>query len=271
MVEAELDFSDEGDVPGSASAEVWADMAALREEIAAHIGQYHRSEIIRDGYDVVIVGAPNAGKSSLLNAIARRDAAIVSEEPGTTRDLVEVVIDLAGVKVRLTDTAGIRSGAGKVEAIGIARALDRIEQADLILLVDDGSGVVGEFPAFDERRLIHVASKSDLHAGGNQISDAVTVSARTGKGLEELLAAISERAVEAVGNLGDILPSRLRHKELLELALASLDDASANPFGELELKADDLRRAADSIGRMSGAVDVEDLLDVIFAQFCIGK
>ena len=137
MIEAELDFADESDVPGSVADIVWADMEKLLGEIREHIGSFHRAEIIRDGFDVVIVGAPNAGKSSLLNALARRDAAIVSDEPGTTRDLVELALDLNGIKVRLTDTAGIREGAGKVEAIGIERARQRAEAADLVLLLVD--------------------------------------------------------------------------------------------------------------------------------------
>ena len=134
MIEAELDFSDEADIPGSVADQVWADVLALRQEIEDHVKGYHQAEIIRDGYDVVIVGAPNAGKSSLLNALAQRDAAIVSDEPGTTRDLVELSLDLNGVKVRLTDTAGIRDAAGKVEAIGIERALGRAKSADLVLV-----------------------------------------------------------------------------------------------------------------------------------------
>ena len=125
MIEAELDFSDEQDVPGSVSEQSGAMLAELADEIRRHIAGYRAAEIIRDGFDVVIVGAPNAGKSSLLNALAQREVAIVSDEAGTTRDLVEVVLDLAGLKVRVTDTAGIRDDAGKVEAMGIERALAR--------------------------------------------------------------------------------------------------------------------------------------------------
>ena len=122
MIEADLDFADEQDVPGSVADAVWRRCRILLFEIEPHMAGYRRAEMIRDGFDVVIVGAPNAGKSSLLNALARRDVAIVSDEPGTTRDLVEVALDLDGVKVRVTDTAGIRDDAGKVEAIGIERA-----------------------------------------------------------------------------------------------------------------------------------------------------
>ena len=140
MIEAELDFSDEADIPGSVATQVWADVLALRQEIEDHVEGYHQAEIIRDGYDVVIVGAPNAGKSSLLNALAQRDVAIVSDEPGTTRDLVELSLDLNGVKVRLTDTAGIRDAAGKVEAIGHRACARHVRgSADLVLLVYDAT------------------------------------------------------------------------------------------------------------------------------------
>ena len=140
MIEAELDFSDQEDVPGSVSERVWADMQALIKAVDDHLATYRRAEIIRDGYKVVILGEPNAGKSSLLNALARRDVAIVTDEPGTTRDLVEVTLDLEGLKTIIVDTAGIRETAGKVEAIGIARAFEAAETADLILELRDLSG-----------------------------------------------------------------------------------------------------------------------------------
>src|SRR5262249_13941649 len=137
MIEAELDFADESDVPGSVSDRVWRDMAGLVEEIERHVEGFHRGEIIREGFSVVIAGAPNAGKSSLLNALAKRDVAIVTDDPGTRRDLVQVALDLGGVKVIVTDTAGIREGAGKVEAIGIERALASVREADLVLHLRD--------------------------------------------------------------------------------------------------------------------------------------
>jgi len=273
MIEAELDFADESDVPGSVADVVWSDVARLLEEMTAHIDGFHRAEIIRDGYDVVILGAPNAGKSSLLNVLAQREAAIVSDEPGTTRDLVELSLDLDGVKVRLTDTAGIRENAGKVETIGIERARLRAEAADLVLLLEDGTGAAGPTPATDNHNVLRIATKADL---GNQSRtsatvEALQVSSSTGQGIPELLGLLTVRAVEAVGKSGDILPSRLRHVELLQDAASALRSARDGEDQGLELRADDLRRAADRLGRISGAVDVEDLLDVVFSQFCIGK
>lgn len=290
MIEAELDFADESDVPGSVAEPVWADMRNLSDEIRDHIQGYHRAEIIRDGYDVVIVGAPNAGKSSLLNALARRDAAIVSDEPGTTRDLVELSLDLDGLKVRLTDTAGIREGAGKVETIGIERARRRAESADLVLLLVDASAGGASVPSIDTPDVIHIGTKADLVAaspegpgfdrvGTSPVSGsihaadrpAIMVSSVSGQGIGELLAMLSEKAREAAGGASDVLPSRLRHVELLNETAAYLDAALQGNDRDLELRADDLRLAADRLGRISGAVDVEDLLDVIFSQFCIGK
>ncbi|HWK63878.1 MAG TPA: tRNA uridine-5-carboxymethylaminomethyl(34) synthesis GTPase MnmE [Rhizobiaceae bacterium] len=271
MIEAELDFSDEADVPGSVSDRVWADMAALATEIRAHLSGYHNAEIIRDGYQVVIMGAPNAGKSSLLNALARREAAIVTDEPGTTRDLVEVVLDLAGMKVVLVDTAGIREGAGKVEAIGIERALARAGRADLVLELQAMDQAVQVTVAGTTPR-VRVGTKSDL-VGSDEHSDDfdLVISAKNGHGIDGLLNEIQRRAQEATGGMGDVLPSRMRHVALLERCAKALEAAISQETAPLELRAEELRDAGSSLGKISGAVDVEDLLDAIFSEFCIGK
>ncbi|MCX7302797.1 MAG: tRNA uridine-5-carboxymethylaminomethyl(34) synthesis GTPase MnmE [Hyphomicrobiales bacterium] len=272
MIEAELDFADEADVPESVAGGVWGDIGRLVEEIQAHIAGFHRSEIIRDGYDVVIVGPPNAGKSSLLNALARRDAAIVSDEPGTTRDLVEVSLDIDGFKIRVTDTAGMRDGSGKVEAIGIERARNRAKSADLVLLLSDLSAPHVETPELGNSNIVRIGTKCDLLVDGlGKNGFDILVSSRTGRGIAELLRALGDRAVIATGDRGDVLPSRLRHVELLRDAAAGLQASLDNDGRGLELRADDLRRGAERIGRISGAVNVEDMLDVIFSQFCIGK
>lgn len=268
MIEAELDFADESDVPDVAGESVWQDVADLLQEILVHVRDYHRAEVVRDGFDVVIVGAPNAGKSSLLNALAKRDVAIVSDEPGTTRDLVEVSLDLGGVKVRLTDTAGIRDGAGKVEAIGISRAKERASVADLVLYLLDPTADAVSVPDVEEAKLVRLGTKCDLWPPARDVH--LAVSSVSQEGLSELLAMLESRAVEAIGTIGDILPFRLRHVRLLKEAAICLETA-LQPAKELELRADDLRAATVHLGKISGAVDVEDLLDVIFSQFCIGK
>ncbi|MGX5844642.1 tRNA uridine-5-carboxymethylaminomethyl(34) synthesis GTPase MnmE [Mesorhizobium sp. ArgA1] len=272
MIEAEIDFADEDDVPGSVSDTVWSDVKGMIGEIGRHIEGFHAAEIIRDGFEVVILGAPNAGKSSLFNALARREAAIVTDEPGTTRDLLEVVLDLNGVRVRITDTAGLREAPGKVEAIGIERARAKAHTADLMLLLEDLASptAIGEVPA--DIPALRIGTKVDLLKGQRPLGtyDAL-ISTVDGTGLAELLAEIGGRAAAAIGDAGDILPSRLRHVELLNETKLYLASALSGVGNGQELRAEELRLAADRLGRIVGAVDVEDLLDVIFSQFCIGK
>ncbi|QKD00948.1 tRNA uridine-5-carboxymethylaminomethyl(34) synthesis GTPase MnmE [Mesorhizobium loti] len=275
MIEAEIDFADEDDVPGSVSDTVWSDIRAMIGEIDHHVAGFHAAEIIRDGFEVVILGAPNAGKSSLFNALARRDAAIVTDEPGTTRDLLEVVLDLQGLRVRLTDTAGLREAPGKVEAIGIEKARAKADRADLLLLLEDivDPGDIGPLP--DKAALLRVGTKLDL-LGGQAARDAsggydFVISVASGTGVDALLAAIGQRAARAAGDIGDVLPSRLRHVELLGETNRHLLRAVEGSAAGQELRAEELRLAADQLGRIVGSIDVEDMLDVIFGQFCIGK
>jgi tRNA modification GTPase len=272
MIEAELDFSEEGDVPGSVAAAVWDDVRRLVAEIEAHLAGFHRAEIIREGYSVVIAGPPNAGKSSLLNALARRDVAIVTEEPGTTRDLVHVALDLGGMKVVVTDTAGIREGAGRVETIGIERALESARHADLVLVLEDMVAPAALALPAAAAAVLKIGSKADLAVASASPAGAydLIVSSKSGAGVDELLTMISRRAAAAVGNGGGIIPARARHVALLQDAAASLEGA-ADSRGGLELRAEELRRAGDSFGRIAGTVDVEDVLGAIFSEFCIGK
>lgn len=269
MIEAELDFSDQEDVPDAMAGSVLDDMVALSAEIETHIASYRRAEVIRDGLKVVIVGPPNAGKSSLLNALARRDVAIVSDEPGTTRDLVEVSLDLAGLKVRLIDTAGIREAAGTVERMGIERAVETARTADLVLELSDSTEPYAAVPAGSGPRWV-VGTKADLGFATASFYDFL-ISARSGEGVPALLEALERFALENVGAQGDVLPSRLRHVELLGTCLSALRSACSPAAAPLELRAEDLRRASSALGRIAGDVDVEDLLDTIFSTFCVGK
>lgn len=275
MIEAEIDFADEDDVPGSVSDTVWSDVRAMIDEVDRHIAGFHAAEIIRDGFEVVILGAPNAGKSSLFNALARRDAAIVTDEPGTTRDLLEVVLDLEGLRVRLTDTAGLREAPGKVEAIGIEKARAKADRADLLLLLEDIPAPTDIGPVPVAAPLLRVGTKLDLldeqSAGGVAGRYDLVISVVNGTGVEALLAEIGRRAASAAGDVGDVLPSRLRHVELLSDANLHLLRAIDGDATGQELRAEELRLAADRLGRIVGAIDVEDMLDVIFGQFCIGK
>lgn len=269
MIEAELDFSDESDVPGSVSGRIWADMRLLHGDIGSHIGGFSRAEMIRDGVSVVILGAPNAGKSSLINALAQRDVAIVSDEPGTTRDLVEVVLNLDGLKVIVTDTAGIRARPEKVEEIGIVRARDRAREAHLVLLVTDASQPLEiEFDA-QGVPVLSVGAKADLPSAPGRYD--LLLSVADGRGLGELLTYLSDFARKAAGYSGETLPSRVRHVQNLEQCRGQIEIALARSGMPIELRAEHLRNAANALARISGRLDIEDLLGTIFAEFCIGK
>lgn len=271
LIEAELDFADEADVPGSVSDQVWKEMQDLAQRIAKHIADGKRGALVRDGFRVVIVGAPNAGKSSLLNALAGSDVAIVSDEPGTTRDLIEIKLDLAGLPVLVTDTAGLRETEGKVERIGIDRARERAADADLVLALTDISDPVASLPiALPDDQVMRIGTKSDLPSLATEIYD-LTISTRTTAGLDALLAAMTERAIKAAGSIAEPLPTRRRHLELLAETRSELDAAIQNYVAPLEVRAEYLRRASYALGRITGHVDVEDILDVVFSQFCIGK
>ena len=272
LVEAELDFSDEADVPGSVSDRVWSDMRVLRGEMLRHLERFHAAEIVRDGYRVVILGAPNAGKSSLLNAIAGREVAIVTDEPGTTRDVLEVALDLKGLKVVLLDTAGIREQAGRVEAIGIARARAAAERADLVLLLED---MVTPQPvsAPDGVEAMRIGTKADLVPSERERVKKfdLVISSSTGAGLQELLEAIAVKAAEKTQPVSEsAVPTRQRHVDLIAAAAKGLDDA-LNDLQSLELRVEGLRVAGDRIGRLSGEIDPEEVLGEIFSAFCIGK
>lgn len=268
LIEAELDFADEADVPGSVSDRVWKDVRELRGRISAHLSAYHHAEIIREGLQVVILGAPNAGKSSLMNVLAQRDVAIVTDEAGTTRDVLEVHLDLGGLKVNLADTAGLRETPGKVEAIGIQRSLDRASSADLVLLVEDMANPV-MVPGLPDVPTIRVGNKADLVTDTKCRDYDCVISTRTGEGIDRLISSLRQHADQYTASAGSIIPFRERHKVLLEEALAHLDIALEE--SELELAAERMRLASDALGRICGRIDVEDLLDTIFARFCIGK
>ena len=269
MIEAELDFSDEGDVPGSVAAAVWADVAALRAGMESHLAGFRAAEIVREGFRVAIAGAPNVGKSSLLNYLAGRDVAIVSAEPGTTRDVLEVALDLGGVKVILADTAGLREEAGPVEAMGIERARGAAASADLVLLLEDMTDprrvdVPGDAP------MLRIGTKLDLAHGAAKRYDC-EISTVSGAGIGSLLSEIGARAgAQAEAAEAGPVPTRQRHVDLLESAIAGLSEA-LDATRELELRGEGLRTAADDVGRVSGAIDAEEILGAIFSTFCIGK
>ncbi|MBP1847171.1 tRNA modification GTPase [Rhizobium petrolearium] len=265
MIEAELDFADEDDVPGSVSDLVWSDMGDLYAEIEQHLGSAKAGEIVRDGYKVVIAGPPNSGKSSLLNALAKRDVAIVTEIAGTTRDILHVDIDLEGYLVRFFDTAGLRETGDLVEQEGVRRARIAIEQADMILELEEIDSVSKHDVKLPGTNLLRLGTKLDKH--GVSPNYDFCISSKTGEGLEQLRGRILEELRKVW--TGSLVPNRQRQVHYLKEASQSVAEALNGQ--ELDIRAESLRAAASSLGRITGHVDVEQLLDVIFSQFCIGK
>lgn len=266
-MEADLDFSDE-ELPGDLLADIRPAVEQLIQAMRQHLADAGRAERVREGYRVVLLGPPNAGKSSLLNALAQAEEAIVSPTPGTTRDVLKVRLSLAGLPVTLIDTAGLRAAGGAIEAEGTNRARRAAAAADLILLVEAADlPPWPEAAAFEAGRCLRLYNKADL--GGAVPPGALAVSAVTGEGLAALLARLTERLAEQAPAQDQVLLTRARHRAALEAAVAHLERFAGQ--GDLVLAAEDLRLAVRALGRVTGRVDVEDLLDIIFADFCIGK
>ena len=278
LVEAGIDFSDEGDVQDELIAPAREKVEELRVEIEATLASSARGERLREGLVVAIAGPPNAGKSTLLNRLARREAAIVSPHAGTTRDVIEVQLDLDGFPVVLLDTAGIRDTSDPVEEEGVRRARARAAEADLVLWLTDSTAEVvlpKSEPAAGTVWLVE--TKIDLVGGGAQrsapgsMAAIFRVSAARGQGLAELTGALAAFAAEYFASGESALVTRARQKALLETTVAALRRAGQVGAGADEILAEELRIAAHALGRLLGKVDVEDILDKIFRDFCIGK
>jgi tRNA modification GTPase len=322
-MEAAIDFSDE-ELPADMIDKQTASLRDLRDEIQAHLNDNHRGERIRDGFSIAIIGSPNAGKSSLLNALARREAAIVSPTAGTTRDVIEVHLDIGGYAVTLADTAGLRDSADAIESEGIRRAHTAATQADLKLLVIDATAAALDSALenlIDADTLI-VINKCDLRndddarddslppagrvrEGGvtlgtvydwrtrlsleaplpnppregegipfsgtnlSSLQEASAISATIGTGIDTLLKKLTHEIARRMDKAGPPPLTRARHREALILCAGHLDRAVQAPMADL--RAEDVRLAMRALGRITGRVDVEDLLDIIFRDFCIGK
>jgi tRNA modification GTPase len=284
LIEAAIDFSDEGDVPAELIAPALARIRTLRDEIEEVLAAQGKSERLRDGLVVAIAGPPNVGKSTLLNALARREVAIVSPHAGTTRDVIEIQLDLDGYPVTMIDTAGIRETDDPVEQEGVRRARSRAADADLVLwLVDaphDGRPEPGAAPYWRVRNKIDLdAVRADAVDGsvparnrGQGAGDAdFAISASRGDGIPQLIAALVGFAGKALGSDSGGLIGRVRQRKLLQETAFSLQRSIDVAVEGEELVAEELRMAAQSLGRLLGRVDVEDILDVIFREFCIGK
>jgi tRNA modification GTPase len=268
--EAAIDFSDE-ELPADTLARTRQAISGIIEDIQRHTDDSSRGEILREGLCLTVIGPPNAGKSSLVNALARRDVAIVAETAGTTRDVIEVQMDLGGYPVTVADTAGLRDTSEAIEAEGVRRALARAEAADLVLLLLDGSANDPMAGLRANTRIdLTIFNKSDLPWPAKR--DGIAISLRTGVGLDAMIEALTCKVRERLESPNEVpVLTRKRHRHALEEAVRSLQHALAAPDDHPELLAEDLRLALRSLGRITGRVDIEELLDVVFRDFCIGK
>jgi tRNA modification GTPase len=286
LVEARIDFSDEADVPEDLIAPAAEVARSLRDEIAAALADGRRGERLREGLVVAIAGPPNAGKSTLLNRLARREAAIVSPYAGTTRDVIEVHLDIHGYPVTILDTAGIRDSAEPIEQEGIRRARARAAEADLVLWVTDVSAAGRTQETMPELSVTAphwlIENKIDLakcgtparSMGKHEDEFIFSLSATEGEGLDALMAALARFARDYFTGAESAVVTRARHRQALDQTVAALDRAigeMADSRSREELIAEELRHATSALGRLTGRVDVEDVLDKIFRDFCIGK
>ncbi len=275
-IEGEIDFPDEGDIPDALSHKAYAPLQAAITDMRAALEDSHRGERIRAGLDITIIGRPNAGKSTLLNALAGREAAIVSETAGTTRDIIDVHMVIAGLPVRLSDTAGLRRSDNRIEAEGVRRAEARAGESDIRIGVIDGraasdpnSAVMslqdGDFLLVNKTDIGGRAAKPDTPAS------VFHVSAQTGAGLAAFQTAL-EQAIEARFSVSQSAGlTRARHTDCAARALSALQRAVDHLILAPELSGDDIRTALHAIKELAGETDIEAVLDRIFARFCIGK
>jgi tRNA modification GTPase len=281
LVEAVIDFPDEGDVPHDLVAPARDIARQLYDEIGALLDDQHRGERLREGSVVAIAGPVNVGKSSIINRLSGRAAAIVSPHAGTTRDIIEVHLDLGGYPVTVLDTAGLRDSADPVEQEGVRRARERAGEADLVLWVVDASAAEPALPPADlgdrSPETWIIVNKCDIAQNDcGKVADyrgqkRLELSAKTGDGFDKLLKILEEFLAANFSADRSVLITRARHRHLLESCRESMGRALAEPEGREDIVAEELRLAARDLGRLTGRVDVEDVLDVIFRDFCIGK
>lgn len=275
LLEAYMDFPDE-DIPESVLNTINDDVKSLCSQIETLLADEKTGERIRDGVEVIILGAPNAGKSSLLNAIAKRDVAIVSPEMGTTRDMIEVHLNLGGCPVTIIDTAGLRDTEGYVEKEGIKRALERAENASIIIELYDlvtETEFISKSSWESDISTIKVGNKLDIcsqdNLSYNYPKDMILISTVTGQGIDKLITTIKCIASENLSQHESVIITRERHRKALEETLSHL--ARFDNTAPIELNGEECRRATHALGRVTGKVSVDDVLDIVFSTFCIGK
>jgi tRNA modification GTPase len=272
-LEAYIDFPDE-ELPQNIIDNLQNTVFKIQNDIEKHLSSNNIGERLRDGFRVVILGEPNAGKSSLLNAIAKRDAVIVSDIAGTTRDAIDIHMDINGYPVIFTDTAGLRQTAEAVEKQGIERAYTKAQDADIVIcLFDCLRNIPQEFENIDKNKIIYVANKidkaDDNHKKTLQNKGCLTISAKYAQGVEVLLNEIGQKIKDKfTANSSEII-TRQRYREALKNAVSNLKNFNFDK--EIELSAEDIRLAAREIGKITGRIEMDEVLDKIFSSFCIGK
>lgn len=265
LIEAAIDFPDE-DLPQNIIDDVENRVKNLSGEIKNHLNDNKIGEKIKQGLSLAIIGAPNVGKSSLLNFLAKSDVAIVSEIAGTTRDVIEIHLSIAGAQIKISDTAGIHETQDKIEAEGIRRALKKADSCDIKIYVVDSTNPKIDENLIDEKTIILV-NKSDLKNFSHP--NAITISLKENQGLEKLLEKIEEKILEIIPSQNSPLITQERYRILLKNCVENLEHFSLDK--NIELAAEDLRMSAREIGKIIGRVEVDDILEVIFSRFCIGK
>ncbi len=270
-VEAAVDFADEADVARQTVADVGRRLSDLTQRMRSALAETDRAQAIREGLKVVLAGPPNVGKSSLLNRLAKREAAIVSAIPGTTRDVIEVAMEFSGVPVILTDTAGLRAmSEDEIERIGMERTGRELSGADIVIWISAPESQAGPPPETDSETL-WIENKCDLGSAAASTGAAHRISAKTGAGMAEFFTALEGRILEVAAHAESATLIRTRHKQIASSCVENLLRAATHSEDELELMAEALRAAAHDMGRLTGRIDVEDVLDSIFREFCIGK
>lgn len=275
LIESAIDFPDE-DLPQNIINEADAKIKILQKEIASHLNDNNSGQKIKDGLSLAIIGSPNVGKSSLLNFLAKSEVSIVSEIAGTTRDVIEIHLEIAGVAVRIADTAGLRSSKNKIESEGIKRAHKKAAQADIkILVVDAKKKKLSEqdLDLIDDKTII-VANKLDLVEANKikpsqHLEQAIKISLKTKENLDLLIKELEEKVLENLPKQSAPLITQERYRQALIDALEAIENFSLEK--NIELAAEDLRIAASAIGKITGRINVDDILDVVFSKFCIGK
>ncbi|WP_208439217.1 tRNA uridine-5-carboxymethylaminomethyl(34) synthesis GTPase MnmE [Bartonella tribocorum] len=270
FIEAELDFVDEADIPNAISDKIWKDVEDLCTSLREHILEGERASILRDGLKIVIAGAPNSGKSSIMNRLAGRSVSIVTEEAGTTRDALEMRLVFGGLPIFLTDTAGFRKTENKIEQLGIEVAKQHVREADLVILVYDiGNPEKIDLPE-TSAEIWRVGNKLDLYEK-NDPCWSIQFSALTGLNFDCFIKELEEFCHHRASEIGNLVPARKRQLQLLKEAVEEIENSLNYYSLDLSLRAEHLRCASDFLGKITGDIDVEDLLDIIFSEFCVGK